>query len=302
MASGVVSGVAALVVEKNPGLTPDQVKGALMATLDDVPGAGGVIDANDALGANGTWSTSLARNTIDRPEHRAIDWARASFRRASFRDAAGSNLARTGAGRASAATAASRERRGRSPAGELPKGELPQDDGLRPLARWRAPARARSRGQDLAPHGVVGGLRGRLPDAGAAARHRAQRAGRAVVAGGRRLRGRGALGGAPALPASTHSLSLGELPLVAGLLFLPAHELVVAGLVGSSVALAFDREIPIFKAFFNLAQFTLGTCVALFVVEGLQTCATRSTRSSGCPSSPPSPPRRSSPTSASGRP
>ncbi len=70
---------------------------------------------------------------------------------------------------------------------------------------------------------------------------------------------------------STHSLSLGELPLVAGLLFLPAHELVIAGLVGSSLALAFDREIPTFKAFFNLAQFTLGTCVALFVVEGLVT-------------------------------
>ena len=67
---------------------------------------------------------------------------------------------------------------------------------------------------------------------------------------------------------STHSLSLGELPLVGGLLFLPAHELVLAGLVGSSIALAFDREIPAFKAFFNLAQFTLGTCVALFVVEG----------------------------------
>jgi 4-hydroxybenzoate polyprenyltransferase len=68
---------------------------------------------------------------------------------------------------------------------------------------------------------------------------------------------------------STHSLSLGELPLVAGLMFLPAHELVFAGLLGSAVALAFDREIPIFKAFFNLAQFTLGTCVALFIVEGL---------------------------------
>jgi diguanylate cyclase (GGDEF)-like protein len=68
---------------------------------------------------------------------------------------------------------------------------------------------------------------------------------------------------------STHSLSLGELPLVAGLLFLPAPELLIAGLVGSSLALAFDREIPTFKAFFNLAQFTLGTCVALFVVDGL---------------------------------
>src|SRR3712207_6540090 len=46
---------------------------------------------------------------------------------------------------------------------------------------------------------------------------------------------------------STHSLSLGELPLVAGLLFLDPPELVMAGLVGSSLALAFDREIPTFK-------------------------------------------------------
>jgi diguanylate cyclase (GGDEF)-like protein len=68
---------------------------------------------------------------------------------------------------------------------------------------------------------------------------------------------------------STHSLSLGELPLVAGLMFLPAPELVIAGLVGSSVALAFDREIPTFKAFFNLAQFTLGTCAALIVLDTL---------------------------------
>src|SRR5829696_301268 len=68
---------------------------------------------------------------------------------------------------------------------------------------------------------------------------------------------------------STHSLSLGELPLVAGLLFLPAPELLLAGLVGSSLALAFDGEIPTFKAFFNLAQFTLGTCVAIFIVAGL---------------------------------
>ena len=79
---------------------------------------------------------------------------------------------------------------------------------------------------------------------------------------------------------STHSLSLGELPLVAGLLFLPAHELVIAGLVGSSIALAFDREIPTFKAFFNLAQFTLGTWVA-------HRHETHSTRLCGSPSSVP---------------
>jgi diguanylate cyclase (GGDEF)-like protein len=68
---------------------------------------------------------------------------------------------------------------------------------------------------------------------------------------------------------STHSLSLGELPLVAGLLFLPAPELVLACLAGSGLALVFDREIPAFKAFFNLAQFTLGTCAALYVIDSL---------------------------------
>jgi diguanylate cyclase (GGDEF)-like protein len=66
---------------------------------------------------------------------------------------------------------------------------------------------------------------------------------------------------------STHSLSLAELPLVVGLLFLEPAELVVAGLVGSSLALLLDREIPPFKSFFNAAQFTLGTCAALVTLD-----------------------------------
>jgi diguanylate cyclase (GGDEF)-like protein len=68
---------------------------------------------------------------------------------------------------------------------------------------------------------------------------------------------------------STHSLSLAELPLVAGLLFLEPSELVLAGLVGSSLALLLDREIPPFKAFFNAAQFTLGTCAALVAMDAI---------------------------------
>src|SRR3954447_9235671 len=52
MATGVVSGAAALLVEAHPGWTPAQVKGALVATLDDVPGAGGVINVDAALDAN----------------------------------------------------------------------------------------------------------------------------------------------------------------------------------------------------------------------------------------------------------
>jgi diguanylate cyclase (GGDEF)-like protein len=68
---------------------------------------------------------------------------------------------------------------------------------------------------------------------------------------------------------STHSLTLAELPLVIGLLFLGPTELVAAGLLGSTLAMLLDREIPPFKAFFNSAQFTLGTCAALLALDAL---------------------------------
>lgn len=90
MASGVVSGVAALVIEKNPGMTPNQVKGALMGTLRNVPGAGAAVDANAALDGSGSANAGLVPNPLVDPATGAIDWTRASFRRASFRDAAGS--------------------------------------------------------------------------------------------------------------------------------------------------------------------------------------------------------------------
>ena len=66
---------------------------------------------------------------------------------------------------------------------------------------------------------------------------------------------------------STHSLTLAELPLVIGLLFLGPTELVAAGLLGSTLAMLLDREIPSFKAFFNSAQFMLGTCAALLALD-----------------------------------
>src|ERR671914_1373898 len=66
---------------------------------------------------------------------------------------------------------------------------------------------------------------------------------------------------------STHSLTLAELPLVIGLLFLGPTELVCACMLGSTLAMLLDREIPAFKAFFNSAQFTLGTCAALLALE-----------------------------------
>jgi serine protease AprX len=95
MSTGVVSGAAALLIEAHPSWTPAQVKGALQATLVDVPGAGGVIDANAALDANATATVNLAPNTLIDPTSGLIDWTRASFRRASFRDASGSTLSAT---------------------------------------------------------------------------------------------------------------------------------------------------------------------------------------------------------------
>jgi serine protease AprX len=92
MSSAVVSGAAALLIEAHPDWTPAQVKGALMAKLVDVPGAGGVIDIAGALDANSAFSVNLAPNTLIDPATGQIDWARASFRRASFRDASGSPL------------------------------------------------------------------------------------------------------------------------------------------------------------------------------------------------------------------
>jgi len=95
MAAAVVSGAAALILEEHPNWTPSQVKGAMAATLDDVPGAGGVVDATGALDSNATSSVNLVPNELIDRTTGQIDWARASFRRASFRDASGSALSAT---------------------------------------------------------------------------------------------------------------------------------------------------------------------------------------------------------------
>jgi len=95
MATGVVSGAAALLLEAHPNWTPAQVKGALQATVVDVPGAGGVIDVGAALDATATATVDLAPNTLIDPTSGLIDWTRASFRRASFRDASGTSLSAT---------------------------------------------------------------------------------------------------------------------------------------------------------------------------------------------------------------
>jgi serine protease AprX len=89
MATAVVSGVAALLLEEHPDWAPGQVKGALVSTLDDVPGSGGVVNSANALSANATVTVDLPPNELIDSATRMIDWTRASFRRVSFRDASG---------------------------------------------------------------------------------------------------------------------------------------------------------------------------------------------------------------------
>jgi diguanylate cyclase (GGDEF)-like protein len=68
---------------------------------------------------------------------------------------------------------------------------------------------------------------------------------------------------------SAHSFSLGDLPLVFGLLFATPMDLVLAGLVGPIVVLLFDRRLPAIKIVFNIAQFTLTTCLAVIIFRVL---------------------------------
>ena len=90
MATAVVSGTAALMLQNRPALTPNQVKGTLVSTARRLTGGGLAIDANAALDGQGTANGGLTPNNLIDPATGGIDWARASFRRASFRDAFGS--------------------------------------------------------------------------------------------------------------------------------------------------------------------------------------------------------------------
>jgi diguanylate cyclase (GGDEF)-like protein len=68
---------------------------------------------------------------------------------------------------------------------------------------------------------------------------------------------------------SSHAFSLGELPLVIGLVFADPTQLVLGGLAGYLVALGTDRELPVVKVAFNLAQLSLGAGLATVVFEAI---------------------------------
>jgi serine protease AprX len=88
MSAAVVSGAVALILERHPHWTPDQVKGALQSTLREVRKQGDVIDVPAAMKAARLVSNAgLVPNELILPGSGLIDYARASFRRASFRQA-----------------------------------------------------------------------------------------------------------------------------------------------------------------------------------------------------------------------
>jgi len=64
-----------------------------------------------------------------------------------------------------------------------------------------------------------------------------------------------------------HSFSLGDIPLVFGLIFCSAESFAIGCLLGCGLVLLFDRRLPPVKLVFNLGQLALHACIALLVVH-----------------------------------
>src|SRR5690242_4943088 len=62
---------------------------------------------------------------------------------------------------------------------------------------------------------------------------------------------------------SAHSFSLGDMPLVFGLIFAGSNDLMAAVLVGTALTLLLDRRLPPIKLVFNLAQFAVAACIGI---------------------------------------
>lgn len=77
------------------------------------------------------------------------------------------------------------------------------------------------------------------------------------------------------------SFSLGEIPLVFGLVFCGASGVLVACLLGSAVILRWFRKLPPIKLVFNLATFALATGIGLLVVHAIAAACHRGNLLSG---------------------
>jgi diguanylate cyclase (GGDEF)-like protein len=74
---------------------------------------------------------------------------------------------------------------------------------------------------------------------------------------------------------SSHSLTLGEIPLVLGLLFAAPVELIAAWVVGAGLVLLVQRELPALRLAFNVALFGVTAGVAAAVFHALAGHATQ---------------------------
>ena len=68
---------------------------------------------------------------------------------------------------------------------------------------------------------------------------------------------------------NAHSFSLGDVPLVFGLVLASGTDLVVAAVVGPALTLLLDRRLPPIKLAFNLGQFALSVCLATLITYWL---------------------------------
>ena len=66
---------------------------------------------------------------------------------------------------------------------------------------------------------------------------------------------------------SAHSFSLGDVPLVFGLVLASSNDLLLATMLGSAITLFLDRRLPFIKLVFNLGQFALSVCIATLIVH-----------------------------------
>ena len=98
MAAPMVSGAAALLLERNPNLTPNQVKGILIDAARTLPGGLPGLDSYSALkrveaGNLPVANQGLTPNPLVSAATGEIDYSRSSWSRSSWSNAAGSQSA-----------------------------------------------------------------------------------------------------------------------------------------------------------------------------------------------------------------
>ncbi len=64
-----------------------------------------------------------------------------------------------------------------------------------------------------------------------------------------------------------HSFSLGDIPLVFGVIFCSAQSFVLGCLLGCGLVLLFDRRLPPVKFVFNIGQLAVHACIAILIVH-----------------------------------